>query len=181
MKTQLEMLYFKWLKSKVKRRDDKQFSLLLYDLWKKTFYSTVSFDENRASDGLYLRWIWARKNKCTDNDMAIFGECRVLEMMIAFAWKGVSYISYEKTQMKSKDLFWMMIDNVGLGDHDNKYYNEHEDCEFEVNNILDMMLERRYSKDGKGCFFPLTRKSKILVELDLWSQLNQFIIFNEMY
>jgi len=196
----LEKKYYRWLVKRIKWFNGKTYNKLFKSLYQKTFYPIVRMDENREGDGRYLRCEWNDLAKIFEIDYTnwdtvndLFGACKVLEMMIAFAYRFPSNIGRkfarafedvglnnlpgiwdeERYTIDESCFFWFMIKNVGLYMYDDECYSNRVDCIFEVNNILDRMLERRY--DGiTGCLFPYTDDIRLLREEEIWLQATGF-------
>ena len=175
--------YFSWLCDIIKvEQEDRSYWQLAYDLFRMIFTSYVDHDENRAYDGLELRYEFLREMdypKYTD----IPGECSVLEMMIALArrmdFETVDPYCYDESDRTSY-WFWEMIDNLGLTSFDDKSY-EDLDGEVYVDSIIETFLERRYLEDGTGGLFPLKNPYEDQRDVELWYQMSAYLMENDAY
>lgn len=182
--------YFMWLCSKVGRADDYYF--LLKRLFKRNFYSIVPNDDNRALDGLDLRHQFNDEFGCADwavnivdgevMDANLDGPCTVLEMLIGLAWRCEWAMMHDDDYGdRTSYWFWQMIKNIGLDEFSDDTYDSSFDIE--VDRIIDIAIERRYSRYGKGGFFPLKNYKRNSYDdqrnVELWYQLSNWL--NENY
>lgn len=163
--------YFNWLTSRVGGRTKvASFEKLLWRLHETDFRWKLPMDENRASDGVALRWTYAcemHKEQMYDEIAdALDGECSVLEMMVALAIRCEETMDDISVGNRTSQWFWEMIKSLGLGAmHDNRFDS---DC---VNDILETFLDRKYAPDGRGGLFTIRNCEKDLRKVEIWSQL----------
>ena len=62
--------------------------------------------------------------------------------------------------------FWLMIDNLGLGNMVNSQFDSTK-----VDNIIDNFLNRTYEKNGKGGLFTIRNCDTDLRKVEIWYQL----------
>ncbi len=162
--------YFRWLLKQIDyetvKEEHADYSYLLKALFDRDFYWDVPHDDNRAADGTQLRF---EANMVYD-----FGKCSMLEMMIALAKRIDKEIlpDFNHGDNPAK-WFWEMIDNCGAS----KYDNQHWDAEA-VNYILSLIMFRGYGRDGKGGFFPLKNATKDQRKVEIWYQMQAYIMEN---
>lgn len=167
----IEKLYFDWLYSQVSDLSERlptlRFCNLLTQLHHIEFTWTVLGDDNRVEDGKDLRREFFDVNEL-HNDGSLSSEgCSVLEMLIAFSRRA----SFE-TDETSKDWFWVMINNLGLGSvNDATPYNERA-----VDEIIWVFLNRMYEPNGVGGAFPLRLTQKDQREVEIWYQFNEYLL-----
>ena len=170
-----EKKYYNYLVRLVRTPESKRYTLLLEHLWRKEYYSILPNDQNRAKDGTFLR------REVDYGDEYDFGPCRVLEMLIALSRRMAFELygtEYDKTY---KDLFWELIDNLGL-----TYFVNLEAAKdamyLEIDHILTNWIERRYSPDGHGGVFPLNNWQKSSgieqTEVEIWYQMMLYLSEN---
>lgn len=178
----VEEEYFHWLCSRVEVDPD-LYGIVMRIFFDTEFHWTLAMDENRATDGKMLRYEFAEyfsEPYCDEViDILSRRECSVLEMMVALAIKCEEYIMYDPDiGDRTYQWFWMMVENIHC-DIFNEVMslNRVNDCIFKLNNVLD----RQYSKDGIGGFFPLvgTIPHKDQRKVEIWYQLNAYL--NENY
>ena len=164
--------YYYWLTDLL--HDDylqSMYQKLLHQMLETEFTWSVPYDSNRASDGMYLRRLYARE---TGIDVMFSGGCAVLEMLIAMCRRC------EEDLMHDPDLgdrtnvwFWDILENLGLDYYDDYNY----DCD-SVGTILERFLDRDYDKNGQGGAFYVLDSCVDFRKKDLWWQLNAFLEAN---
>ena len=165
-----EQRYMEWLISQVSVGEWRRYQLLLRRLWNKEFYSIVPHDDNRAADGLILRKTWYAEISGGVGEPN-FGPCRVLECLFGIAERINYQIFGSKWSLDIDeiDIFWELIDNLGLSIYSDDYL---DDRVMGVDTVLSTFLERKYAKDGSGGnIFIIEDTDKNLRKLELWSQM----------
>lgn len=168
----IENDYFEWLFELVcKNRYSNQTSYrkLLMELHRKPFRFLILMDENRAEDGVKLRYRFAREyDYPIDNaDEYIVGLCSVLEMMIALAIRcEEDYMDNAVIGDRTRQWFWNMVTNLGLGSMDDNRFDR-----LLVNDILERFLNREYEPDGRGGLFRIKNCDTDLREVEIWHQM----------
>ena len=168
--------YILWLGEKVKLDEKEEcggYIFLLRALYRKEFYWTNDMDENRSDEGKNLRDIFAEECGLDEVPDEINGACSVLEMMIGLAKRWNSEVSLTEEEDKSDEYFWQMIHNLGLeGCTDDKFDPEM------VREKLDILLDRDYPENGKGSLFPLERSKESQKDIEMWYQLQNYLMEN---
>jgi len=151
----------------------KAYRSLLETLLDIPFRVIHPMDENRFKDGLELRedYICNYHGK----KPAIMPVCTVLEALIALAFR------MEKDIMAPMNgdfdcfrWFWGFIENLELTDFDENDYDEGW-----IRRIIDRFLDREYDENGKnGGIFPLHFCKEDARDMELWSQMNEFLCEN---
>lgn len=163
--------YFEWLSNQVcdgVYSGGISFGKLLAYLYEKDFRYTVLRDENRAEDGIDLRYRfenWYGGQVLTDAE--IHGPCSVLEMMVALAIRCESTIMDDPhIGDRTKQWFWRMVTNLGLG----SMYDSRFDEEY-VDSVVERFLDREYDPDGTGGLFIIRDCEYDLRYIEIWNQL----------
>lgn len=168
--------YTNYLKNLIRDRNRPDFELLLDRLWKKEYYSILPNDQNREKDGMILRDIPDGPDYSN-----YYGPCTVLEMLIALSKRMEWEISGTGYDITYVDLFWEMLDNLGLTRFDNlaMLYDERT---HEVDHILTNWIERQYSPDGDGGIFPIKRWNRKVDKpqdkVEIWYQMMRYLSEN---
>lgn len=169
--------YFHWLLETVMYREMKRsgrsYLYLLKAMRGKTFTWTVPNDVNRAEDGKNLR---VKFSNISGLPGEIKGSCNFLEMCVALAYRINDDIFEHDLGSKPARWFWVMMENCGL----DKYTDDNFD-ELSVNKVMDRIILRRYSKTGKGGFFPIKDPKQDQREVEIWYQMQNYIIENFDY
>lgn len=170
--------YFEWLCSFVKPFVlNRSYRFLMLHLFRTDFYAVIPMDENRASDGIELRYRFGREKRIRMSDIANVldvKDCSVLEMMVALSLRCEEQIVDEPdVGDRTRKLFWSMINNLGLNRMDDESYDS-----FEVEDRLDIFLNREYKPDGTGGLFKLRRTRHDLRNVEIWYQMMWFLSEN---
>ena len=168
--------YILWLGNLVKLDEKEEcggYYLLIKALYKKEFYWVNDMDENRSDEGKDLRYIFADECGLDEVPDEINGACSVLEMMIGLAKRWNNEVSLTEDEDRSDEYFWQMVTNLGLeGCTDDKF------DPVMVREKLDILLDRDYPDDGKGSLFPLERSKESQKNIEIWYQLQNYLIEN---
>lgn len=150
---------------------------MLKDLFKKEFTWTIIFDENLASWGLELRKEFYGSSKTVEKMVNMYGEfefpCSILEMMVALSKSCEENVMSNWSTDRTFYWFWSMIESLGLDIYDNFSYDEDE-----IDEILERFLLRKYEKNGKGGLFTVHKNAKNMQKIDIWLQMNAWLIEN---
>lgn len=161
--------YFRWLVDLL--QDDylrDNYQKLMWKLFTTEFTWIVDYDSNRAKDGLYLRYLFSR---VIDEDFDMEIGCTLLEMMIALARRCDDDIMYDaELGDRTGYWFWVMLENLGLDLNDDYGYNERS-----VDRIIDILLKRKYRRNGHGSLFPCDENETDFRKMDIWWQLNSYL------
>lgn len=188
--------YFEWLCELVDAPIDshKGYWFLLRVLHTRSFIWLVPNDDNRVLDGLSLR-----QRFCDDYDIPDVHDlgddpCSIFEMMVALAIRMDDAVAepYEDGDHVNQ-MFFEMLSNLDLADYTDDYYrglddpedliakqNFRRDMSF-VNHKLNIFLRRQYKRNGKGGLFPLQNPKYDQRKVEIWYQMNEYIIENYMY
>lgn len=168
MNAPLEELYFNWLYELVA---DPNASLtywkLLRVLYTKECTWFVPNDDNRLEDGRYLRYEFIDSLELSDVDpdwMQL--ECSFFELLIGLS-RRLQFLG----EGESAAWFWHMLGNLGIRYHDRNRFSR-----VGVEEVLNNVLERRYAYNGEGGLFPLKRPKQDQRRVELWKQLNAYLL-----
>ena len=112
--------YFDWLYGLVcghKYSKHVSFERLLMHLHGIEFRYSIPMDQNRAMDGMDLRWRYAYEHHYDPSVLdCLDGPCSVLEMMVALSLYCEEHIMDDPTiGNRTSQWFWGMIVSLGLG------------------------------------------------------------------
>lgn len=172
-RNELNKLYFNWM-SRLVCDDNFPRSVshrqLLQHLHNVEFVYILERDKNRAEDGIYLRYRFGDEHQIDDETIHLcFGNnpCSVLEMLVALVVRCEDIMSEPAIYGDRVSLwFWTMLDNLGISYMDNYNYNYNE-----VNDVLFIFLNRRYSFDGKGGLFTVHNPKQHMANVEIWYQM----------
>ena len=174
IKDQIKTDYFEWMYELVSNgrfATGLTYRKLLTFLHEVEFTYFIPYDENRAAEGIALRYRYCFMHKCTNLECYLSGPCSVLEMMVALA------IRCEENLMDNPELgdrtgqwFWEMITNMGLGSMNDTNYNE-----WLVSDVVGRFLNREYEPDGRGGLFRVKGWNRDMRTAEIWHQLMAYI------
>lgn len=146
---------------------------LLMHMHDTEFVYILEMDENRASEGEYLRYRFAT-DQDDDPDYildVLDGPCSVLEMMVALALHCEENIMDDPMYGdRTGQWFWGMVNNLGLGAmYDTRYDEDY------VTEVIDRFLNREYERDGKGGLFTIKNCKYDLRKVEIWHQLSWYL------
>ena len=176
--------YFEWLCAKVGINLDPNFgqsySNLAHVLSDFEYYSVVPRDVNRAKDGVRLRLYY--DDFCGENpaeDVENYGEtASYLEVIVALAMRMQDLaVDGNDGGFTVKKFFWELLRNLRI-DHLSDDIWDKNTSEKYVNWVLRTVSERVIRKDGKGGFFPLKDPKIDQREVEIWYQLNAYLLEN---
>lgn len=164
--------YFEWLYKFVceNRYEAISYKKLLMLLHKIEFRWVMSRDQNRAEDGIDLRYRFSLDKNYSDKLVFRYldGPCSVLEMMIALSLRCEENIMDDPSiGDRTAQWFWGMINNLGLG----SMIDDRFDRVF-VEDTISRFLDRDYSPNGKGGLFTIRNGcDQDLRTVEIWVQL----------
>ena len=179
--SQIRTEYFQWLCGLVGVDEpDHSYWTLARILYRRKFYWFVDNDGNRWEDGIRMREIFEDGTDYTDYSVIQKDDCSVLEMLIALAIRVADTLgSDEKGDIQW--WFWQMIENLWDSDmeelEDSELflgsYNDYLFCQ-----KLDIWMDRRFKKSGKGGLFPLKKTKKDQRKVEIWYQMQAYLMEN---
>lgn len=168
--------YFEWLSYVVcgeQYESEVSYRKLLTHLHEVEFTYILPMDENRAGNGINLRYRWALDiDEDTDYILDVLdGPCSVLEMMVALALHCEENIMDDPMYgNRTGQWFWGMVNNLGLGAMYDKLYDERY-----VDEVITRFLNREYERDGRGGLFTIKNCKYDLRDVEIWHQLSWYL------
>lgn len=173
----IETLYFDWLLDHIcDEHDNYMYENLLWHLFYRDFKWIRPLDANCAVYGCRLREDFLENyhgaRRIISQNVPFLGrDCSILELLVSLAIRMEDVVmSNDVFGDRTGYWFWLMIDNLGLGNMDNSSY----DSQF-VDKILDKFIERTYKKNGKGGLFVINDKNIDMRNCDIWQQSMGFL------
>lgn len=178
-RTTLREEYFSWLYSLIgdQRHDYKK---LCKELHEKKFRWSIHNDDNRLEDGLDLRDLFFEEKKLDESHVEVAywlrADCSVFEVLVALA-RRINDLMYDLSHQEDHTSKWFleMITNLRLNrftdnfDRDERFPPQFE---AEINEKLEVWLDRAYGSDGYGGLFPLKKRhSKDQSRVEIWYQM----------
>ena len=174
-KEPLDELYFKWLAVQVANTRSRTPSLtnwhVLRQLQHTEFVWRIHHDDNRVTDGKELRSEFLAEHFDAEADLPWMTQgCSFLEMLIALSRR----LEFQAEGASVAKWFWHLMDNVGLHISDRDY--ESNRLEMYVDQVLEMLNNRTYERTGRGGLFPLNDASVDQTKVELWYQMNYYLL-----
>lgn len=165
--------YFEWMYDLVcdgRFADSITYRRLFELLHNTEFVYFIPHDENRAEDGISLRYHYCVSHECEDLEWYLDGPCSILEMMIALAIREEHIMSDPDKGDRTAQWFWSMVSSLGLSGMTDYNFDE----EF-VNDSVAKFLNREYSPDGKGGLFTIRKWKRDARTAEIWHQLLAYL------
>jgi hypothetical protein len=171
----LDELYFRWLCAQVTnvklKNPARTYWSLLRQLHSKEFVWIIPNDDNRLEDGRDLRYEFVETEGLSDVDHEWLSlGCSMLEMLVGLARR----LAFEDDNNPADVWFWHMLDNLDLRRCTDKSNYDMQDVE----EILDNVIWRTYSRNGRGGLFPLKHADQDQREVELWYQQSAYLLEN---
>jgi hypothetical protein len=172
--------YFKWLVRCFctdPEEDPRMFGFhnLLEQMYRKDYYYTIQNDENRADDGLNLRYLF-RTNY--DEDIPD-GPCSFLEFLIGVSIR-LSEMLAVGDELPPYLYFWELAIHLGLDKYTDKEYGR-DSTIFMVDLLMTDFMDRKYGRDGCGGLFPLSRPRGNQTRKEVWYQMQDYLLENPSF
>jgi hypothetical protein len=161
MTTKNDLKYFHWLVSQIHIPTQKTYFDLFERLHDTEFVWMVPNDDNRVADGLDLRREW--------NKVMVDKGASVLEVVIGLSQRT----AFIAGMQDAPHWAWKLLKNVGLTKaSDPLTQNKSEQVEM----ILEDLIWRTYHSNGQGGFFPLKHPNEDQTKIEIWYQLNAYVM-----
>lgn len=171
----LKERYFEWMCDLVyDSRSPKKYDLLFRCLDSIPFTYILEMDENRAQDGLDLRYRFGYECDVDGNDIYEYLDrepCSVLEMIVALSFRiEEDIMGNESVGNRTNKWFWTMIENLGLASMSNDNFDE-----YYTKRVINKFLDRNYKRNGEGGLVTLHNCSRDLREVEIWDQVMLYL------
>lgn len=161
---QVDYQYFAWLTSQIAHKSKRTYNELFDRLHSVEFVWTVPNDDNRIADAMDLRRQFAEGTEFSPS----MESASVLEVLI-----GLSRRLEFMTGWPPEAWAWKLIKNLGL-------HSMYDPISPRKADILDEKIEaliwRTYEPDGRGGFFPLQYPKEDQTKVEIWYQMNAYVI-----
>lgn len=175
MSPPLDDLYLEWLYREARLDPDlhnvgASYWGLFRQLYTKEFVWTVPMDDNRVEDARELRaeFIELSDIDYVDPSWMTLG-CSILEIMMSLS-RRMAFAG----DAEPHHWFWTLINNIGLLTYSDAKKFPRDD----VDEVLDRIIWRKYDYSGNGGFFPLKNPLADQREVELWYQMQAYLIEN---
>lgn len=161
---QVNFDYYDWLISQIDIPNGKRYNQLFEMMHNTEFHWTVPNDDNRVQDGIDLRYEFLDGHS---KDLLLEG-ATFLEILVSLSRRVAFAAGGEPSKWA-----WILMKNLRLQKCSDPLTRERLD---KVNDILDAVIWRTYEKNGRGGFFPLTNPDEDQTKVEIWHQMNAYVI-----
>lgn len=166
--------YYSYICDLAMRRDREDYSKLLATLHSFPFEYILDMDENRQTDALEMRRKYFNSHVHFKYDLTTMYHDRppsVLEIMVALSKRIYdSILDPGDGRDRSNELFALMLTNLDILDCDDRHFNGEK-----VEETILKLLNREYSKDGKGSLFYIPECDEDMRNMEIWYQAMKYV------
>lgn len=159
--------YFNWMRELVCANEP--YYNLCNVLHNIDFIPIIDLDENRCGDGVDLRYRFGYEHRLHSAEIASELDdrpCSVFEMMVALAIRCEESIMSDSFYGDRTHIwFHEMISSLGLDNMDDDNFDEGI-----VRKNIQVLIDRDYSRDGRGGLFTIPNCRYDLREVEIWYQ-----------
>lgn len=171
---ELDERYLSWLYGQVARSRSRArtrtHKLLCEQLYETIFVALVAHDENRIADARDLRYEFLAEAEDLEGDLDwMKSPCTMLELLIILS----RHLAFEMDD-NPVAWFWHLISELGLEEFNDREYDDQ--AREAISNALDRVIWRTYEPNGKGGLFPLRNPAEDQRDVELWYQLNAYLL-----
>lgn len=181
--------YFEWLLNMVDIPPMREHEDICWELFHTEFFWSLPNDENRALDicellegyreYTYLEAVTpslvSLNAKILEQQNIVFshdGAVSVFEMLIALAKRMDFQLSEGGQPSRLHLYFWEMLRNLG---YDPALTLSNGQYVIRKEGVIQIWLDRAFSPDGKGSIFPLDKPLQNQREIEIWSQMGDYM------
>ena len=171
MANQLDVDYYNWLVSQIKTGNPNKSYLGMFEIMHNTeYYFLIPNDDDRVGDGKHLRVDFfreevGRRYRKGDLDIKFVS---FLEVLIGLSRRVAFQAGNDPSYWA-----WRLIKNLGL----NKCSDPLSSGQIQkVEYTLEDQIWRNYDRKGHGGFFPLERSIEDQTKIDVWRQMNAYVM-----
>ena len=175
--------YFNWMyylmcdNRYFRRKREGSYKKLFKKLHNNYFVTIIPMDDNRAADGIDLRYRFGHEMKYSDREIAAYLDnqpCTVLEMIVALAIRCEEHIMEDSEYGdRTAQWFWNMIVSLGLGGMDDSHYTIQK-AEY-VEDCIERFLYRKYERNGEGGLFTVKHPKRDMRNVEIWYQMCMYL------
>jgi len=171
--------YFRFLNRLIGQDKAKVYSILINYLHSVTFEPLIPNDDNREEDGLQLRDQYLDEEGPTGPSSLPDEPCSMLEMMIGLSKRMEFELGGGQYEHPAAYWFWVLIDNLNLTlQTDDNYRRDLPASKDYMEVIVYNLVHRTYSRNGDGGLFPVHKTRKDQRRVEIWYQMNTWIMEN---
>lgn len=166
---EINIEYFTWLFDIVCKHSyprEISYKKLLQHLHKIEFKPLLERDENRAEDGLSLRYRFScERTDLGDAEYYLDGPCSMLELMVALALRIEEVMDDPTMGDRTSQWFWSMVTSLGLGSMTDTRFDREA-----INEAALIFMNREYEPNGAGGLFTIRNCTRDVRDVEIWIQ-----------
>jgi hypothetical protein len=162
---QVDYEYYEWLVSQIHIPTGRTYGDLFERMHNLEFVWTVPNDDNRVQDGLDLRAEFLEEHGSRKLALTVV---TFLEVLVGLS-RRVAFTAGGSAELWA----WRLIKNIRLHKASDPLVGPKSE---HVDEVLDAVIWRTYSPDGRGGFFPLNNPSEDQTKVEIWYQMNTYVI-----
>lgn len=164
MTTQIDVKYYGWLISQIQITSNRTYFELFERMHNLEFVWFVPNDDNRVQDGLDLRaeFLDGRHSKLH------LGGATVLEVLVALSRRTAFTAGGS-----AKQWAWKLVKNLRLNKMSDPLSDQDRN---KIDDILEALVWRTYEQNGQGGFFPVAHSLDDQTKLEIWYQMNVYVM-----
>lgn len=162
--------YLRWLEPQLRGEHDgrsRSYWDLIGIMFEREFGWIMPLDRNRVDDGMDLRVEFAREFRFKPSIMDPLGPCSFLEVLI-----GLSRRLAFNAGGEAPGWAWQLLGNLELHRMSDPISRQKHR---KILEIMDTVINRAYSPDGTGGFFPLAWPDEDQTRIEIWYQMSAYI------
>jgi hypothetical protein len=160
----IDVEYYEWLVSQVHIPNNRTYHDLFERLHNLEFVWIVPNDDNRISDGYALRYEFSEKHRDEIEPKFV----SILEVLVALSRRTSDTAGSHPYRWA-----WRLLKNIQL----TKMYDPLTDEKADrIDEILYALIWRTYQWGGKGGFFPLKYPKEDQTKVEIWYQMNAYVM-----
>jgi hypothetical protein len=164
---QIDHDYYEWLISQIAVPNNKSYNDLFERMHNSEFVWTVPRDDNRVQDGLDLRGQYLNEFGRRGSRLNL-GGVTLLEILISLS-RRVAFTAGGN----EREWAWRLLENLHLNKASDPLIGKKAE---RVEETLYALVWRTYQWDGQGGFFPLKHAVEDQTKVEIWYQMNAYVI-----
>lgn len=165
MISRIDYEYYEWLVSQIHIPNHNDYSELFERLHNLEFIWIVPHDDDRAGDGTALRYEFLNGA----SRKLLLKEATILEVLVALSRR----VAFQAGTESAERWAWRLLKNLRLNKATSPLVGSKGE---RVEEILYNLVWRQYQSNGSGGFFPLKHNLKDQTKVDIWNQMNAYVM-----
>lgn len=155
---------------------------ILFDLLYDTeFVWTLPEDEHRAVAGRYLRERFEAETGLACKDEWTDWSCSFLEMLVGLAYSMEGILYDPEKNPAAYVWFWMLMHNLDLDRFtDDVMLGSPQSSYRYITAVCNQVCDRTFDRNGYGGMFPLRTPPDDQRQVEIWYQMQNYILENDL-